>query len=167
MSIRKLLPLIFVIPLLWANLATVVFAQLLEKTSCDITPKNGVRSGFQIRTSNIGQKEVVSATTPSQTEMSTPSLWWAVEQFDPLDGKLVTYWEADSSTKIINLVVNNRFWQTLDYLDQYSLVNQFGSIAREYNYNLSLITQQQDCLATYTCNLEVTPPNCKINFNTF
>lgn len=167
MSIRKLLPLIPVISLLGTNLATVTFAQSLQKTSCNVMPENGVRTGFQRRTPNLGEKETVSATTPSQTEISTPSLWWAVEQYDPLEGKLVTDWEANSKTKVINLVVDNRFWQTLDYLDQYSLVNQFGTIARDYNYNLSLMSKQQDCLATYTCNFQLTPAKCKISFNTF
>jgi len=167
MSIRKLLPLISVVPLLWANLATVTFAQSLQKTSCNIMPENGVRAGFQMRTPNLGEKETVSATTPSQTQISQPSLWWAVEKYDPLEGKLVTHWEADVKTKVINLVVDNRFWQTLDYLDQYSLVNQFGTIARDYNYNLILISKQEDCLATYTCHFKVTPAQCKISFNTF
>ncbi|MDR9403003.1 MAG: hypothetical protein RI580_06130 [Halothece sp. Uz-M2-17] len=154
--------------LLWANLATVIFAQSLEKTSCEITPPENVgRPGFQIRGQEVGKKEIVRATTPSQTAISSPSLWWAVEKYDPLDGKLITYWEANSETRMIHLVVNNRFWQTLDYLDQYSLINQLGTVARQYNYNLSLISQQEDCLATYTCNLQVTPASCKINFNTF
>ncbi|AFZ42479.1 hypothetical protein PCC7418_0242 [Halothece sp. PCC 7418] len=156
------------IPLFWANLATVVWAQSLAKTSCEIAPsENGTRAGFQIRNQEEGDKEIVRATNPSQTEISSPSLWWAVEKYDPLDGKLVTDWEANPGTKMIHLVVNNRFWQTLDYLDQYSLINQFGTVAREYNYNLSLVSQQEDCLATYTCNLQGTSPNCKIKFNTF
>jgi hypothetical protein len=167
MSLRKLLPLIPAIPLLWANLATLSVAQSLQKTSCNIVPQNGVRAGFQIHTPNPGEKESVSATNPSQTQISTPSLWWAVEKYDPLDGKLVTDWEANSQTKVIHLVVDNRFWQTLDYLDQYSLVNQFGTVARDYSYNLSLISKQQDCLATYTCNFKVTPAKCKISFNMF
>lgn len=167
MFFPKIISLIPMIPLLWVNSATLVTAQPMSKTSCEIDTNNGVRAGLQIRTQDIGKKEIISSLTPSQEGMSTPSLWWAVEQYDPLDGKLIRYWEANPNTNVINLVVNNRFWQSLNYLDRYSLLNQFGTVAREYRYNLSLLSQQDDCLATYTCNLSVTPPQCQIKFNTF
>ena len=161
---KKNILLIPMIPLLWANLATLVFAQSFEKISCEIAPENGVRAGFQIRSQDQGKKEIVRSTNPSQTAISSPSLWWAVEKYDPLDGELITYWEANSNTRMIHLVVNDRFWQTLDYLDQYSFLNQFGTVAREYHYDLMLISQQEDCLATYTCHWYATGPRCKINF---
>lgn len=167
MSSPKIVPVIAMIPLLWANLAVSVTAQPMSKTSCEIDASNRERAGLQIRAQDFGKKEKVTSFTPSQTAISTPSLWWAVEQYDPLDGKLITYWEANPNTNVINLVVNNRFWQTLDYLEQYSLVNQFGTVARDYRYHLNLISQQDDCLATYTCDLSVTPPQCQIQLNIF
>lgn len=167
MSSPNIVSIIAMIPLLWVNLAALVTARPTSKPSCEIDLNNGVRAGLQVRAQEGGKKEKISSFTPSQTAMSTPSLWWAVEQYDPLDGKLITYWEANSNTNVINFVVNNRFWQTLDYLDQYSLVNQLGTVARDYRYNLNLISQQDDCLATYTCNLSVTPPQCQIQLNTF
>lgn len=163
--LRKIQLFLF-IPLIWGNLTTVTYAQSLnENNNCEISEQQQYQPGFNLQTQHHETETIISANTPSQTEMSIPSLWWAVEQFDPFNGKLVTYWEANKNTKVISLRVNDRFWLNLDYLDRYSLVNQFGTVAREYDYNLEIINQQQDCLATYTCDLSVTPHHCQIQFN--
>ncbi len=149
------------IPLFWLNLTKVTFSQsLANDQSCN----NISSDGFQAQRQILEAETIIRANTPSQTKMTIPSLWWAVEQFDPLDGKLVTNWQAYQTQKAINLIVDNRFWRNLDYIDKYSFVNKFGTVAREYHYNLNIISQQQDCLATYTCNQN---ENCDINFNQF
>lgn len=154
------------VSLIWTNLGTVAVAQSFENNqTCEITPSDQFQAGFQIQAVETEEENIVSALTPSVTKMTIPSLWWAVEQFDPLDGKLVTNWEANKTTKVIHLIVNSRFWRTLDYIDKYSFINRFGSVARDYNYNLKVLTQQKDCLAVYTCNWSGTLPNCRINFD--
>ena len=159
------------IPLIWLNLTTATQSQSLanNQNCATISSDDGFQVGFQIRSQSIilEKETIISANTPSQTEITTPSLWWAVEQFDPLDGKLVTNWQAYQTQKVINLIVNNRFWRNLDYIDKYSFVNKFGTVAREYDYNLNIINQQQDCLATYTCHPNGNAKNCEINFNRF
>ncbi|PSO47122.1 MAG: hypothetical protein BRC33_13485 [Cyanobacteria bacterium SW_9_44_58] len=163
---QRLFQIIPCVSLIWTNLATVAVAQSFENNpTCEITPSDEFQTGFQIQALDTEEENIVSALTPSVTEMTIPSLWWAVEQFNPLDGKLVTNWEANKTTKVIRLIVNNRFWRTLDYIDRYSFVNKFGTMAREYNYNLKVITQQKDCLALYTCNWKETSPNCRIEFD--
>ena len=129
------------------------------------TPSNEFEIGFQIQTQDTQiEEEIITSQQPSQREMTTPSLWWAVEKIDPLNGDLVTNWIAKKNQKVIDLIVNNRLWSTLDYLDKYSFVNQFGTVAREYEYNLQVISQEQDCLATYTCEFAMNTPQCKISF---
>lgn len=168
LKVRLILALI---PLIWLNLTTATRGQSLanNQNCATISSDDGFQVGFQIRSQSIilEKETIISANTPSQTEITTPSLWWAVEQFDPLDGKLVTNWQAYQTQKVINLIVNNRFWRNLDYIDKYSFVNKFGTVAREYDYNLNIINQQQDCLATYTCNPNGNSKNCEINFNRF
>jgi len=159
---------LFFVSFIWTNVTTVGVAQSQSSNRdqiCNITPSDQFQAGFQIRTLEPEKATIISARTPSQTEMTIPSLWWAVEQFDPLEGQLVTHWEANRTTQVINLIVNNRLWRTLDYIERYSFVNRFGTVARDYNYHLSVISQEQDCLAIYTCNFQVTPPNCQINFD--
>lgn len=164
-SLLKIIPLAV---LIWANFITIVSAQNSEQDrGCNIPSSDRFQTGFRIQAQETTEEKIVSATTPSQTEMTTPSLWWAVEKFDPLDGKLVTNWQANKNKKVIDLIVNNRLWRTLDYIEQYSLVNRFGTVAREYNYNLSVISPEQDCLATYTCDLTATPANCGLKINPF
>ena len=92
-----------------------------------------------------------------------PSLWWATEQFDPFDGRLVENWLADSKVQQINLVVNWQLWTLLDYLGRYRFVNQFGTVARKYGYNLNIFNQKNQCLATYKYNPISKPPKWEIN----
>lgn len=155
------------VSLIWTNLATVVVAQSFDNNNptCQITPSDQFQTGFQIQALETKEENIISAMTPSLTEMTIPSLWWAVEQFDPLDGKLVTNWEANKTTQVIHLIVNNRFWRTLDYIDRYSFINRFGTVARDYNYNLKVLSQQKDCLGVYQCNWTETLPNCWIEFD--
>ena len=153
----------FVFFFLGANLF--LAAQPLDNNEiCDLKVAKGFQPEFQIRPQKE-EPEIVSATTPSQTKMTIPSLWWATERFDPLDGSLVSYWQANPQTSAIHVIVSNRSWRSLDYLQRYSFVNQLGTVAREYSYNLAIINQQQDCLAVYTCNLETTTPECNLELD--
>ncbi|MFP4134643.1 MAG: hypothetical protein ACLFRN_09320 [Halothece sp.] len=145
--------------LLWANFATAVTPQSLDSTeSCDLEVTQGFQPGFQIRAQQ--EEEIVSARTPSQTQMTIPSLWWPTQQFD--DSNLINYWQANRRTKVITIIVSNRGWRGLNYLQQYSLVNKFGTVARDYNYNLAILNSQEDCLAIYTCEFNETLPDCQL-----
>ncbi len=147
--------------LVWANLATAIAPQSLDSTEfCDLELATGFQPGFQIRSQQ--EEAIVSARTPSQTEMTIPSLWWATQQFDPLDGDLVNYWQANRRSKVIAIIVNNQRWRSLNYLQQYSFVNKFGTVARDYNYNLAILNEQEDCLANYTCNYDEKLPDCQV-----
>lgn len=94
--------------------------------------------------------------------ISVPSLWWATEQFDPFGGKLVNNWLARPSIKQIDVTVNWQFWSLLDYLGRYRFLNQFGTVAREYGYELRVFNQEKDCLGIYEYNLTSNPPKWEI-----
>lgn len=111
---------------------------------------------------------VVTANTLSQTKITTPSFWWAEEQFDEFGGKLLTNWIAYPQEKKIDLVVNRQPWTLLNYLERYGFVNKFGTVARDYNYNVRVCNQQAELLATYTCDYSKTLPDCRITiFDSF
>ena len=92
-----------------------------------------------------------------------PSLWWARQQFDPFGGRLINNWLAYPEIKQINLTVNWQLWTLLDYLGRYRFVNQFGTVARNYGYELHIVNQQKQCLASYQYNLESSPPKWEIS----
>lgn len=93
-----------------------------------------------------------------------PNLWWAKEQFDLFDGRLVTNWIADTEQKNIDIIVNRQLWSLLNYLERYRFVSKFGTVARENQYNLRVFNQQQKCLVTYLCNFQINPSPCQMTF---
>jgi len=106
---------------------------------------------------------VLTSNAISQQGLTIPSLWWAQEQFG---GKLLENWLAypaeGTTAGRIDLVVDRQNWILLDYLDRYQFVNRFGTVARDYGYNVRVFNYQQQLLATYTCNFNVTPNLCNI-----
>ena len=94
--------------------------------------------------------------------ITLPSLWWARQQFDPFGGRLINNWLTYPEVKQINLTVNWQLWSLLDYLGRYRFINQFGTVARRYGYELHIFNQQQQCLASYQYNLESNPPKWEI-----
>ncbi len=116
----------------------------------------------------LAGRNIVTATTINQTQINTPSLWWAKEQFDQFKGKLINNWIAYQDKKRVDLVVNRQLWSILNYLDRYRFLNEFGTVARDYQYNVRVFDQQADLLGTYTCDYTPTLPSCKIEiFDSF
>ncbi len=139
---------------------TMVMAQSLKlNEDCDIQHSDQFQPGMIVKTQGI-ERDLISARHPSQTEMTTPSLWWAAKQFDSPKNRLITTWQANRNTKIIDLIVNHRVWRKLD--NRYSFVNKMGTVARDYQYNLRVINEQQNCLAIYSCDFTVTPNQCNL-----
>lgn len=108
---------------------------------------------------------IVTYDTISQTGLTEPSLWWAKEQFDR-SGKLITNWTAYRNDCLVDLEVNRQLWSLFDYIERYSFVHKFGSVARDYKYNLRVFERQADPqadpLATYICDYSVEPVECEL-----
>ena len=102
----------------------------------------------------------VNAKSSSNTAQT--SFWWAAEQFDPFDGKLVQNWLAYPQLHQIDLVVNWQLWTLLDYFSRYRFVNQFGTVARKYGYSLNISDREDRCLATYEYNPRSNPPKWEL-----
>ncbi len=105
---------------------------------------------------------IITVNNISQTDISTPSLWWAQEQFNEFGGKLLTNWIAYQDETRVDLVVSRQPWTLLDYLERYRFVNRFGAVARDYKYNVRIFNDQAVLLATYTCNYSQENPNCEL-----
>lgn len=102
-------------------------------------------------------------TAKNTQDLTQASFWWAAEQFDPFNGKLVENWLAYPEKKQVNLVVSWRLWTLLDYLERYRFVNQFGTVARKYGYSLAIFNQKSQCIASYQYNSSSNPPKWELN----
>ncbi|MGF1538925.1 MAG: hypothetical protein ACFCU5_00510 [Pleurocapsa sp.] len=129
------------------------------------TLKNITKSTQENNHSTVRETSPVNSETAANSANNPiqPSLWWATEQFDPFAGRLVESWLTDTQVQQINLVVNWQLWTFLDYLGRYRFVNQFGTIARKYGYDLNIFNQTKQCLATYKYNTVSYPPKWEIN----
>ena len=123
---------------------------------------NGVITANTINCDN----GVITANTICQQGLTIPSLWWANEQFG---GKVLDNWLAypadGKTTARIDLVVNRQTWSLLDYLERYDFINHFGTVARDYGYNIRVFNYQKELLATYTCDFSTTPRLCNIQLD--
>ena len=108
------------------------------------------------------RSKVIRADSMSQAQPTIPSLWWAEEQFG---GKLLENWLAYPDRQRVDLVVNRQLWSLLNYMERYSFVNSFGTVARDYGYNtrVFIANQPQEPLATYTCNFSTSLPVCNLD----
>lgn len=113
----------------------------------------------------VDNKSIVTANTISQDGLTVPSLWWAKEHFA---NELLDNWIAYPSDGIkagrVDLIVDRQMWSLLDYLQRYEFVHHFGTVARDYGYNVRVFNYQQELLATYTCNFSTSPQGCNINY---
>lgn len=159
------------------NIATAQTAATVEKMSCDRGLMNltqdinqGVSSQDSFRDSRISSNTLEPSVETNSDEkprisvasIAVPSLWWAIEQFDPFGGKLIDDWLTYPRIKQIDLTVNWQLWTLLDYLGRYRFINQFGTVAREHGYSLRIFNQQQQCLALYEYNDRTYPPKWEI-----
>lgn len=129
-----------------------------------LAPEFSCQSGAEI--TQIPEQDIVTPQSASEAGITVPSLWWAQQQFDPFDGKLISTWRAYQDLQQVDLIVNRQLWALMDYIERYSFVYHLGTVARDYNYDLKVFNQRQECLAVYTCDYSVTPAACKIAIDT-
>jgi hypothetical protein len=93
-----------------------------------------------------------------------PSLWWTQDQ---LPNKLVLNWLAYPDKKRIDLVVNPQFWNNLEYLERYQLINRYGLVAGRYGYNVRIFNlkfSEAQPIVAYTCSPIATNSACHIQW---
>jgi hypothetical protein len=109
--------------------------------------------------------------TLSDRSFTEPSLWWQQDQVSPRLGgeRLVVGWTAYPVVPILpgealmDISINGQIWNLLNYLEQYSLVNQFGQTAQAYGYQLRFFVNGS-LTGAYICDFSqtvaiATPPD--------
>lgn len=109
---------------------------------------------------------VITSNTISQQGLTVPSLWWAKEQFggDVLNNWLAYPAQGETAGRI-DLLVNRQNWSLLDYIGRYEFVNSFGTVARDYGYNVRVFNEQKELLASYTCDFSQNPSQCNMQLD--
>ncbi|MEO0985065.1 MAG: hypothetical protein AAFY20_05900 [Cyanobacteria bacterium J06639_14] len=110
-----------------------------------------------------------NANWPLVTQASTslfnptmPSLWWNRDQvYDRWGGyRLIRGWTAfqseSSGAAIIDIQLDPQYWNRLEYLPQYALLNQLGTTAMSYGYQLRLYNSIA-LVGMYTCDFSNVP----------
>jgi hypothetical protein len=117
----------------------------------------------QSQTETTEAAEAVPPTTTSNTisltELTRPSLWWAKEQFSDrqrFGSQLIAAWAAYEGKPAqlgrVDFFVNRQLWSQLDYLERYTFIHEFGTVANSYGYNVRVFNERKEFLAAYTCN---------------
>lgn len=109
----------------------------------------------------LTERGLTSAYLTSQARSTQPSLWWARSRFGQDD--LIQNWLIDSKAQHINLIVDRARWSNLNYVGQYRVVHQFGTIARDQGYELRIFNTQPKCLAVYDCETVEQQQTCKVD----
>lgn len=148
--------------LLLVNLLTPFFSLTaiaqpqLEELTCSLTSQTII---------NQSHPHFITESDFDSYTPNLPNLWWAKEQFDPFNGKLIQGWMINTEEKTVDLLINRQLWTILDYIKRYRLVNQMGTVAREYQYNLRVFNRPNQCVAFYECDFSTTPYSCRVDFN--
>ncbi len=101
----------------------------------------------------------VTANTISQTGLTTPSLWWAKQQFG---GDLLRNWIAkpggNDIPSRVDLLVNQQVWTSYNYLDRYAFLNQLGRVSQDFGYSTRVFNTQGELLGAYICDFDLNEP---------
>jgi hypothetical protein len=78
---------------------------------------------------------------------------------DPSGSKLIENWIAfplqPNKPGRVDVVINRQLWSLLDYLQRYTFVNDFGTAAGDFGYNVRFFDSSANFLAAYTCRLHL------------
>ncbi|PSN17144.1 hypothetical protein C7271_19275 [filamentous cyanobacterium CCP5] len=86
--------------------------------------------------------------SPSDVELTLPSLWWIRDQLPRRLGRrrLVLSWAAyrlkPSSSQMVDVYLDSQIWNVLNAYEHYAVLNQFGRAAKEAGYQLRLFRGQ-------------------------
>jgi hypothetical protein len=100
----------------------------------------------------------------SQTNLTPPSIWWAAQRFG---GMLLDFWFTCPGERRVYLIVNRQIWNSLNYVERYAFVNNFGTYSRPDRYNVEVLNPQLENLAAYRCDYSVNPNNCNLWVESF
>lgn len=134
----------------------------IHQTFCELlvfptaTSPNGNTFSDRIVDGSLSSDSRASADT-----MTLPSLWWSRDLLTPRLGgrRLVDSWMSyrvkDSGTAVVDVIVNAQIWSVLTYNERYAVLNQFGTAARDFGYNVRFFqgnSRSYRMMGLYACD---------------
>ncbi|MGB3200607.1 MAG: hypothetical protein WBA99_06885 [Nodosilinea sp.] len=134
----------------------------IHQTFCELlvfptaTSPNGDTFSDRIVDGSLSSDSRASADT-----MTLPSLWWNRDSLTPRLGgrRLVDSWMSyrveGSGTAVVDVVVNAQIWSVLTYNERYAVLNQFGTAARDFGYNVRFFqgnSRNYRMMGLYACD---------------
>lgn len=80
----------------------------------------------------------------------------------PVIDTWIAYRGSAQEPRRVDLVINNRIWNQLSYLERYTLVQQFGTSTQEFGYNLRVFSGDQP-VSFYVCDFNLAPSSTALS----
>ena len=158
----------------------------LSQTLCQLLvfPTTGLSNIDDFYPRIVDQSISSNSRQASAEHMTLPSLWWNRDLLTPqLGGRRLTeswisYQIKDSGTTVVDVMVNPQIWSVLTYNERFAVLNQFGTTARDFGYNLRFFqgnARNYRMVGLYACDFEpqsegslaavVDPDTCSANLD--
>ncbi|WOD38792.1 hypothetical protein [Nodosilinea sp. E11] len=145
----------------------------LSETLCQLLmfPTASLQTGDDFTQRIIDGSLSSDSRRASADTMTLPSLWWSRDSLTSHLGgrRLVQSWISyqikDSATTVVDVMVNPQMWSVLTYNERYAVLNQFGTAARDFGYNLRFFqgnTRNYRLVGLYACNFEPQPSEASV-----
>ncbi|MBE9158837.1 hypothetical protein IQ265_18640 [Nodosilinea sp. LEGE 06152] len=141
----------------------------LNKTFCELLvfPTATLLNGDSFTDRIVDGSLSSDSREASADAMTLPSLWWNRDSLTSHLGgrRLVDSWISyqveDSGTAVVDVMVNPQMWSVLTYNERYAVLNQFGTAARDFGYNVRFFqgnSRSYRMMGLYACNF-IEQPN--------
>ncbi len=137
-----------------------IFCQLL------VFPTNSTLNGVEFSQRIVNGSISSDSRHVSAESMTLPSLWWNRDTLTRQLGgpRLVQSWLsyqiADSSIEVVDVMINPQIWSVLTYNERFAVLNQFGTAARDFGYNLRFFqgnARSYRLVGLYACKFTPSP----------
>ncbi|MGB6015782.1 MAG: hypothetical protein WBG32_13720 [Nodosilinea sp.] len=135
----------------------------IHQTFCELLvfPTATLPSGDSFTDRIVNESLSSDSRRASADTITLPSLWWNRDSLTSHLGgrRLVDSWISyrvkDSGTAVIDVRVNAQIWSVLTYNERYAVLNQFGTAARDFGYNVRFFqgnSRNYRMMGLYACD---------------
>lgn len=140
----------------------------LNQTFCQLLvfPTSTLGNGDDFNQRIVNEAVSSDSRRASAEAMTLPSLWWNRDSLTPRLGgrRLVQSWISyeikDSAMPVVDVLINPQMWSVLTYNERFAVLNQFGTAARDFGYNLRFFqgnARSYRMVGLYACEFGAQP----------
>ncbi len=136
-----------------------------------VFPTNSTLNGTEFSQRIVDGSISSDSRQASAESMTLPSLWWNRDSLTRHLGgpRLVQSWLsyqiADSSIEVVDVIINPQIWSVLTYNERFAVLNQFGTTARDFGYNLRFFqgnARSYRLVGLYACKFTPSPTDSSV-----